>query len=195
MSRSIPDFRAALQGSGARPNIFRVLLTFPILAKAGVALVKAPFLCEATSIPADKVGEIELGFMGRKTYYPGDREFDPWTITVINDEDFSVRNAFENWMSALNSHQGNTRDPLASTPAGYTANGSVQQLSKINGPAVKQYVMQGAFPTELGAIELDWGTYNTIEKFQVTLRYQWWDSAALSGGPTTDGPVGPFDVE
>lgn len=186
-TRSLTDFRAALIGSGSRPNLFRVELTFPVIAGFGVAASTAiPFLVEATELPGNKIGEIELGFMGRKTYYPGDREFDPWTITVINDENSLIHDAFETWMSGLNSHVGNIRDPRASVPSGYSADGKVFQLSKIDGPPTKAYKMTGSFPTEVSAIELDWNTPNTIEKFKVTFRYQWWEATGVNG-PTTDG--------
>lgn len=189
--RSIVDFRSKLTGSGARPNLFRVVLRFPVLAASGEADDLISFMAEATALPMDKLGEIEVPYMGRKSYYPGDRTFDPWTMTVINDENSKIRDAFERWMSALNQHIGNTRDFTAATPAGYTTDAYIQQLSKLDLPPIKQYAMKGAFPTELGAIELDWGTMDTIEKFQVTLRYQWWDSVG-SGGPTTDGDAGPL---
>jgi hypothetical protein len=189
MPRSIVDFRSRLTGSGARPNLFRVIGRFPILAAAGEADDLISFHVEAASLPEDKIGEIELAYMGRKLYYPGDRDFEPWTITVINDEPFKIRDTFERWMSALNSHVGNIRDPLAARPDGYTADWTVQQLSKIDGPAIKQYKFSGVFPTQIGAIDLAWETMNTIEKFQVTLRYQWWDAVGING-PTSDGDAG-----
>jgi hypothetical protein len=192
-TRSISDFRATLVGSGGRPNLFRVVMQFPTIVPAGSANTNITFMAESASLPADKLGEIEVGFMGRKAYYPGDREFDPWTISIINDETFDIRDAFERWMSILNEHQANTRDVSAAGPNSYVTDVSVQQLSKIDGPAIKQYAIKGAFPTEVGAIELDWSTNNTIEKFQVTLRYQWWDSVGPTG-PTTDGDAGPLNA-
>jgi len=186
MPRSITGFRAQLIGSGARPNLFQVSMVFPILAVAGVANALVSFMAESTSIPKDELGEIEVSYMGRKLYYPGDRVFDPWTITIMNDENFAIHDAFERWMSALNEHEANIRDPLAAAPAGYTTDGFIQQFSKLDLPPIKQYKMTSFFPTEVGAIELDWGTNNTIEKFQVTLRYQWWNSIGPTG-PTTDG--------
>lgn len=189
--RSILDFRANLTGAGARPNLFQLTGTFPLMAAAGAASSYITFMAQSTSIPADKIGEIEVPFMGRKVYYPGDREFDPWTITVLNDENFAVRDAFEKWMSGLNSHVGNVRNPLAAIPSGYSTDWTVAQLSKIDGPPVKLYRMSSAFPTQLDAIELDYGTNNTIEKFNVTLRYQWWSAIGVNG-PTTDGSAGPL---
>ncbi len=128
----------------------------------------------------------------RESYYPGDRTFDPWTITVYCDEDFKVRDAFEKWMSKLNEHQANIRDQLAATPPGYTTDITVQQFSKLDLPPVKAYKLKGAFPLELGVMELDWGTMNTVHKFTVNLRYQWWDAVGILGA-TTDGDAGPLN--
>ena len=190
--RSITGFRAALTGSGTRPNLFQIVLRFPVLAASGYADGLVTLLSESSSIPADKIGEIEVPYMGRKTYYPGDRDFDPWTVTIMSDENWMIRDAFQRWLSALNSHVGNVRDMQAATPAGYTTDALVQQLSKLDLPPLAQYNMRGCFPTEVGAMELDWGTNNTIQKFQVTFRYQWWDSVSVNG-PTTDGDAGPLE--
>lgn len=191
-TRSLTDFRGAFIGSGARPNLFRVALPFPALSRPGAATNDIVFMAQAASIPSDKLGEIEIPYMGRKTYYPGDREFDTWTLTVLCDESFDVRDAFENWSSALNSHEGNVRDPAAASPPSYLADIRFEQLSKIDSAsALKVYLMTGAFPTELGAMEADYGTMNTIHKFQVTLRYQWWTTNGPNG-PTTDGTIPPL---
>jgi hypothetical protein len=191
--RSITGFRAALVGSGARPNLFQIVLQFPTLVTGvGAASGLVSMLAEAASLPSDKMGEIELPYMGRKTYYPGDKEFDPWSVTIMNDENFVIRDAFELWLSALNSHEGNVRNPLAATPAGYTADATISQYPKVDLPTIKQYKMVGAFPTEVGAIEVDWGVNNTIEKFQVTFRYQWWNAVSVNG-PQTDGDAGPLE--
>jgi hypothetical protein len=185
--RSITGFRAALTGSGTRPNLFQIVFAFPTLVQGvGAASGLVSMLAESSALPADTLGEIELPYQGRKTYYPGDRTFEPWTITIMNDENFLIRDAFELWLSALNSHVGNIRSNLAATPSMYCVDGYVQQYSKLDVPSIKQYKMAGAFPTEVGAMELDWGTNNTIEKFQVTLRYQWWEAVSVNG-PTTDG--------
>jgi len=185
--RSLVDFRARLTGGGVRPNLFRVFMKFPVLSNPGYADDLIPFLVESSSLPLDKIGEIEVPYMGRKTYYPGDRTFDPWSINVICDENFAIRDAFERWMSGINSHLGNLRDPLAAVPTGYETDPVIQQLSKIDGPPIKQYKMVGAFPTDLAAVEVDYGVNDTIAKFQVTLRYQWWEATGLATGATTDG--------
>jgi|GEM_PF-637508 len=193
MARSITGFLAELVGQGARPNLFQISMVFPPVLSLGVGAIPGsagvlmPFMAQATSIPPDKLGEIPVGYMGRKVYFPGDREFDPWTITIYNDETFNIHAAFELWMSALNAHQANVRDITAALFPQYTTNALIQQYPKVDLPSIMTYQMTSFFPTEVGAIELDWETNNTIEKFQVTLRYQWWDAISSTNGPTTDG--------
>ena len=107
----------------------------------------------------------------------GDRRFDPWTVTIINDEDFVVRNAFERWMNGINSHNLNVRNPVAATPLGYTVDGEVTQFGKA-GNTLKKYKFVGLFPTDVTPIDVDWGSNDAIEEFSVTLTYQWWEAVA-----------------
>lgn len=186
-NQDVLSFLSNLPGSGARPCLFRVQMSFPTLVpNGGVGNNLMTFNAEASAVPGDDIGEIELGYMGRKLYYPGDRTFEPWTITVICDENYAIRDCFENWMSAINSHVGNIRSASAATPAGYSTNPVIQQLSKVDGPPLKTYQFQGAWPTKIGAMDVDWNTNNTVGKFDVSLRYQWWDALGQTG-PTTDG--------
>jgi hypothetical protein len=104
-----------------------------------------------------------------------------WTITIINDEDFVVRNAFERWMNGINSHNLNVRNPIASTPLGYAVDGQVTQFGKA-GDTIKQYKFVGLFPTDVTPIDVDWGSNDAIEEFSVTMSYQWWEAV-------TDGVI------
>jgi hypothetical protein len=105
----------------------------------------------------------------------GNRTFQDWTITIINDEDFVVRNAFERWMNGINSHTFNVRSPLALTTTSYSVDGEVKQFGK-TGNTLKKYKFVGLFPTDVAPIDVDWGSNDTIEEFTVTLSYQWWES-------------------
>jgi hypothetical protein len=105
----------------------------------------------------------------------GNRTFTDWTISIINDEDFVVRNAFERWMNGMNSHSLNVRNPLAQTPGSYTVDGEVKQYAK-NGDTLKKYKFIGLFPTDVSPIDVDWGSNDSIEEFTVNLSYQWWES-------------------
>ena len=49
-------------------------------------------MCKMASLPGSTIAPIEVPFRGRKLQIAGDRTFDPWSITVINDTDFGVRN-------------------------------------------------------------------------------------------------------
>lgn len=183
MSFKPQEFRSALTGGGARPTLFDVTMAFPTSAPDPAASTKMTFTCEAASIPSDVVGTITLPYFGRQTKWPGDRVFDDWTVTVVNDEDFLVRNAFEKWLSAINSHFGNLRDRAAASTSGFAVDSYVKQYSKVGDP-VKGYKFVGMFPTQVTPIDLGWAAIDQVEKFQVTLAYQWWES------DTTDGTGG-----
>jgi hypothetical protein len=114
-------------------------------------------------------------YFGRELKFVGNRQFADWTITVINDEDFVVRNAFERWMNGINSHNLNVRNPAALSPLGYTVDGDVRQFGK-NGNELKKYKFIGLFPNDLTPIDVDWGSNDAIEEFSVTMSYQWWEA-------------------
>lgn len=181
MAFNISEMRSQLTGGGARPTLFEVQITNPI---NGVADFKIPFMVKAASLPASVIGPIEVPYFGRKLKIAGDRTFDDWEVTVINDEDFAVRNAMEQWMNAINSHVGNVRDRARLSPETYKAQAQVRQFSK-NGDVIREYTFNGMFPTNLGAIDTSWETNDTIEEFSVTLGYDWWEVTGGSTGIST----------
>ena len=175
MAFNINEFRSQMQGDGARPNLFEVRLPFPAFSLPGNAQTKMTFLCKTAQLPGSTVNTVPVQYFGRELKFAGNRTFADWSITVINDEDFAIRNAFERWMNGLNTHTTNVRNPAATTPLGYTTDGEVLQYGK-NGDTLKKYKFVGVFPTDLTPIDLDWGSNDTIEEFSVTLSYQWWES-------------------
>lgn len=175
MAFTVQDFRATLTGSGARPNLFDIQLVFPASAPDGNATRLVTFLGRAASIPPSNLGTIELSYFGRKLKYPGDRTFPEWTITCINDENFSIRDAFVKWSNSLNMHLANLRDPVAGIPRGYQTDITIRQYSKIGGDPIKTIKLVGAWPSAVGDIQLDWSVNDTVEEFPVTLQYQWWE--------------------
>lgn len=183
----VQEFRSAMQYDGARPNLFRVEMTFPTaVGQVGSAQQKLSFMARASQLPGDTVNQIETFYMGRQFKVPGNRTFTEWTITVINDEDFITRDAFEAWMSGLNSHVGNLRsDAMLSADGGYAQDAFVTQMGK-TGDVLKRYKFIGAFPIDLSPIDLDWGNNNVIEEYAVTFAYQWWEHDDGQNGPTTD---------
>jgi hypothetical protein len=182
MAFTVQDFRANLTGSGARPNLFDVQLIFPASAPNGNATRLVTFMARASAIPPANLGTIELSYFGRKLKYPGDRTFPEWTLTVVNDENFAIRDAFVRWSDSMNNMEANLRDPAAGTPNGYSTDIIVRQYSKLGGAPIKQYKLIGAWPSSVGDIQLDWSVNDTVEEFPVTLQYQWWDD--LSGTTT-----------
>ena len=169
---NINDFKAKLAGGGARPNQFKVTMPFPGYSQVGGEIEELAFLCKITQLPAMTVGGITVPFRGRQIKIAGDRTFADWTVTVINDTNFKLRNAFERWQNGIN----NATDGEGLTnPADYQVDAFVDQLDR-NGATIKSYTLRGAYPIELAAIELDYGNNDTIEEFQVTFNYQYFES-------------------
>ena len=149
--RKITDFKSKLAGGGARSNLFEVELSFPAavgVADANDILNKARFLVKAANLPASNVAPIEVPFRGRVLKIAGDRTFDTWSITVINDTDFAVRSAFEKWMNTINRVSDNTG---ATDPASYQADAYVYQLDR-NGDTLRKYHFYDVFPTQVAPI-------------------------------------------
>lgn len=170
----VDDFKSKLVGGGARPNLFKATINFPAYAGGDVELTS--FLVKAAALPASTVGTINVPFRGRQVLIAGDRTFEPWTITVINDTDFKVRNAFERWMNGINQHNANTG---LTNPVDYQADMQVAQLDKA-GNEVKVYNFRGTFPSSVSSIELSYESGDQIEEFQVELQVQYWESNTTS---------------
>lgn len=177
MAFNINDIRSQLVGGGARPTLFDVQITNPA---NGLGDLKVPFMCKAAALPASNLGTIEVGYFGRKIKMAGDRTFDEWTVTIINDEDFLIRNAMEEWMQAINTHQQNSTGLGTSSPSAYKSQATVQQYGK-DGSILRTYNFNGIFPTNVSEIAMDWDTNDAIEEFTVTFQYDWWN---VSGGIT-----------
>ena len=166
----VDDFKSKLRGGGARPNLFKATINFPGYANGDAELTS--FLCETAQLPGSTMGTIVVPFRGRQLKMAGDRTFDVWTVTIINDTDFAVRNAMERWMNGMNAHSANVG--LAS-PVLYEADLRVEQLDRA-GESIKEYVFRGSFPTDLSPIDLSYASTDEIERFQVTFQYQYFDS-------------------
>lgn len=174
MAFNVNEFRSQMVGDGARPNLFDVSMPFPAIAFPGDAQRKLNFMCRSAQLPGSSVGTVPVQYFGRELKFAGNRTFSSWNLTVINDEDFVVRKAFERWMNSINSHNANVRNPAALNPGTYTSDAEVYQYGK-NGNILKNYRFIGCFPVDLSPIDLDWGSNDSIEEFSVTLEYQWWD--------------------
>ena len=199
-TRTLSQFKSKLIGGGTRPNLFEVSIpTFPsAISEAWAAGDDSEngifkFLCKASVLPASNLGSVEVPFRGRILKVAGDRTFDDWTVTIINDEDFKLRTAFERWsnvMSRLDDATGVTN------PTSYMTDGYVQQLgrggqvgaaSNDGGESsiLRSYKFFDVFPVTVGEIALSYDTTDTLEEFDVTFRYQYFTvgaSAQSSGG-------------
>ena len=174
MSLRVDDFKAKLKGGGARPNLFRVTLNFPAYAGGNAELTS--FMCKSAQLPASTINVVDVPFRGRQLKIAGDRTFEDWTVTVINDTGFEVRNAMERWMNGINGHTANTG---FTNPVAYQSDLIVDQLDK-DGSVLKSYNFRGAFPSNIGAIDLSYDTVDTVEEFDVEFSIQYWESNTTS---------------
>ena len=169
---NITDFKAKLAGGGARANQFKVTMPFPGYAQVGGEIEELAFLCKATTIPAMTLGTVDIKFRGRSIKIAGDRTFADWNVTVINDTNFRVRNAFERWQNGINNMSDNEG---LTNPADYQVDAFVDQLDR-NGNTVKSYTLRSLFPTTVGEIALSYDTVDAIEEFSVTFAYQFFET-------------------
>lgn len=188
MAFNINNFRAqGLKLGGARPSLFQVELTFPAGVGQPSAALRVPFLVRAAQLPAATLDPVEVPYFGRKIKLAGDRTFADWTVTVMNDEDFQLRSAFENWSNKMNSIIGNVGSLPPGSPGttatGYKTTAVVKQYGRTAGSeeagddtqVIREYYFNGIFPTTIDAIALDWDNTNAIETFDVTFSYDWWE--------------------
>lgn len=179
--RSIEDFKAVLQGGGVRPTMFEVELTFPsaITADSTLATNESTFLVKAAALPASNVGVIEVPFRGRKLKVSGDRTFDPWATTVINDVSFNLRGTFEKWAEKIQNHNY----ALGSTSLSeYFASAIVRQLDR-DGTQLRAYRFEGIWPSTVGEIGLAFDSTDVVEEYEVSFNVQYW-TASQDGDPT-----------
>ena len=153
MAFNVAEFRSNLVGDGARPNLFSVSLTFPAISTGGsAASSKTTFMAKGAQLPGSTVGQVPMYYFGRELKFAGNRTFADWTLQIINDEDFVVRNAIESWMNGINSHAGNVRNNAATSPSGYSVDAEVTQYGK-DGSTLKTYKFVGLFPLDLAPID------------------------------------------
>ena len=178
MAFSVTEFKSNLKQGGARPSLFKVIFDYP----SGITEppTRASFLVRATTIPASTIGSYDVFYHGKAIKVAGDRTFDTWDTTIINDEDFGIRNTLENWMASISNHSLNTRDKnifqsndrSEGDSAKYKSTLQVQQFSKA-GDDLRTYIFNGAWPSSLSTINLDWSSQE-IEEFTCTWMYDSW---------------------
>ena len=190
--RTIDKFKSRLTGGIARPNLFEVVLAFPDGAvDESVSDIdpKTRFLVKAAALPASNIAPISVPFRGRQLKIAGDRTFDEWTITVINDTDFAIRGSFERWMNSMSKVSDNAGNI---NPEDYTKDAFVYQLGRSpvdagsqksdqNMPVLRTYKFYSIFPTNVSQIDLSYDSSDAVEEFTVTLQVQWWEAAGQGG--------------
>ena len=203
--RTITAFKSKLAGGGARPNLFEVEIpSFPVAAGANTWRTGSDqeadtfkFLCKAAALPASNIAPIDVPFRGRILKVAGDRTFDTWTVTVINDENFLLRSAFETWMQGISKNSNNTG---ATNPSSYMTYALVHQLGRgadrgvesttnsaaADGTAItplKTYTFYDIFPTNVSQIDLSYDSSDTIEEYTVEFQVQYWEPGAYTRDP------------
>ena len=174
--RTITGFKSKLAGGGTRPNLFEVEIAFPTETQIdNDTKEKSRFLIKAAALPASNITPIDVNFRGWILKIAGDRTFDTWTVTVLNDVDFSIRSAFEKWMNLINKMEDNTGEQ---DPAIYQPDAYVHQLDR-DGSTLRTYKFHDVFPTQVSQIDLSYETTDAIEEFTVEFQVQWWE--ALKG--------------
>ena len=202
--KTISQFKSRLQGGGARPNLFEVNINnFKFSEDWDNETFQ--FLCKAAALPASNVTPIEIPFRGRSLKVAGDRTFDPWTVTIINDENFKLRTAFERWMNGISKLSDGSG---ATNPESYMGNATVNQLGRGynqgafatrnsadgDGSAgrsgiepLRTYYFEGIFPTNVSQIDLSYDSGDTIEEYTVEFQVQYWVAGTNSAnGNSTD---------
>ena len=180
---NVTKFKSNLKQGGARPSLFNVEFQYP----SGITSppTKAQFLVKATTIPASTIGSYDVYYHGKAIKVAGDRSFDTWDTTIINDEDFGIRKTLEKWMGSISNHKLNTRDKkVFNTSEGdvakYKSTLKVRQFSKA-GKLLRTYSFIGAWPSALSTINLDWSTASEIEEFTCTWVYDSWTIGDFAG--------------
>ena len=194
--RSIVDFKSRMRGGGARSNLFEVTIEYPdalgLPTDSDGPKATGEFLIKAAEIPASNLGNIPVPFRGRVLPVAGDRTFDPWTVTVINDNNFKIRDAMEKWSNFINDLQTSQGSV---NPEDYQTSASVKQLSREGDTnpgtidILREYRFEGIYPNVVSSIPLDYGATDQIEEFQVTFNYLFYSVPSGSTVTSAGGPL------
>ena len=188
MASTISNFKSQLKGGGARPNLFEVGVTCPT-GWVDDAEREFQFLCKATSMPTQTIGSVDVPFRGRILKVAGDRTFEPWSVTVINDESFDIRQTFEKWQQLINGIEDGSG---AVAPSAYMGSGTIKQLGRTDigtrdpgadAGVLYTYTVQDIWPSEIGSIDLSYESSDAIEEFTVTFQVNYMERGEGATAP------------
>ena len=175
MAFNVSDFRGQLEFGGARSSLFEVNVFNPVNP---IGDLKTPFMARAAQLPGATIGTVPISYFGRQIKVAGNRTFDAWTVTIMNDEDFLIRNAIEEWNNQINTFEGNVRT-TGDNPSSYKSTATVKQFSK-SGEVLRIYEFDGIWCSDIAPIDLSWDTEG-IQEYAVTFQYDYW---RVQGGST-----------
>ena len=193
MAFNLDQFRTSLVNGGARPSLFEVELRWPsAVATGALAASYSRFMVQSTAIPASTIGSIDVPYFGRKLKVAGDRTFAPLNVTIMNDENFAIRKAIEEWSDRIAGHSIAASQFRGGSQNGtYTTELALTQFGR-QGNRIRTYKFIGAFPTTLSEIALDWNTADAIETYTCEFAYQYWEVAGQI--PTRDNASVNIDI-
>jgi hypothetical protein len=163
-----------MSGGGARPNQFRVVLTFPpfVGASSNPAGTAAQFLCKSASLPASTIEDVQMMYRGRAVHFAGERSYQPWSVSIYNDTNFQIRNTLERWSNGILNY---TQTNGILRPSDYQVDLTVHQLDR-NDMVIKTYRFYDAYPIEIGQIALDYESNNQVEVFDVQFQFNYFNT-------------------
>ena len=180
MAFNINDIRSQLTGGGARSNLFQVEIPLPAIAgpDAAAASQKLTFTCRASNLPGATLTPVPVTYFGREIKLAGNRTFEDWQVTIINDEDFLVYDALNGWMNSINSHEGNIRTS-GPNPLSYQASADVVHFGK-QGDEIKRIKLVNLWPLNVAQIPLSWDQTDSLEEFEVTWAFDYWTNEGVT---------------
>lgn len=203
MPFDLQAFKSAFADGGARPTFYDVLVSFPVVsgsadvlgADGTAASNKMLFSCVGASLPESRIGVVEIPYFGRTIKVEGNRVYPDWTVSIINDEAFTIKRALEAWHSKMNAAVDNIMDPDYAN-GNFKVSAIITQYSKIGaadltgGTPIAVYEMVGMFPTLIGDVRLGYDRANSLEDYTVTFAYDWWTPYNSGSTSTGLGAVG-----
>ena len=167
MGFSVNDFNNQYTGDYARPNLFEV----------NIAGIDSKMFVKAASLPATTVGLVEVPYQNRKLKVPGDRTFADWTATVIQDEEYKMRNQLLEWQKQI---LGFSEFKTTIGPGDAHSQITIQPYDR-DGEKAGHVANVYGWPSEIGSVDLSWESADAIQEYTVTFSVSW-DDGGVDGG-------------